>query len=254
MRRPVIAACLCILVALTGCRSMPRPARPLSAWIPDVPGVDVSAAVRASEAAARAQAEPPAARAERRGAPVPTTQGPSGPVVAEEAAGEDAPTPASLGSRRLRAGDRIIVDIRAVPVPQTLQYVIDDEGSINLPHIGRMAIAGMTAGECEKLIEKTYIDEQIYKRVTVTVIPPENEFYVMGYVYRPGSFPINRDLTVMRAVSMAGGCNEFADPKRVRLTRGEEVIVVNLIRVQELKDPDPAVEPGDVIFVPKGRI
>jgi protein involved in polysaccharide export with SLBB domain len=58
-------------------------------------------------------------------------------------------------------------------------------------------------------------------------------------------------MTVLQALTMAGGWNEFADPTKVRLVRGEEVMILNIPRIQARSDTDVFIEPGDVIDVPK---
>lgn len=76
-------------------------------------------------------------------------------------------------------------------------------------------------------------------------VPRAQVFYVFGEVRNPGSFPIQEGLTVLQALSLAGGATEFAALKRItilRLVDGEQVEV----RVQ-LDDP---VQRDDTIRVP----
>jgi polysaccharide export outer membrane protein len=92
----------------------------------------------------------------------------------------------------------------------------------------------------------------LYKTITVSIIPPVREFFVKGYVIRPGNYPISRGkMTVLQALTMAGGWNEFADPNKVRLIRGEEIIILNIPKIQARTETDLYIEPGDVIDVPK---
>lgn len=226
MRMGWIMAVLAAAIFAGGCQSIPPRAAVVAPWQPDVARVDLSAAREAGRTGGEA----------------------------EEAAGmaeEDLGLETGVLSRNLWPGDRVVVELRGIPAEKQFNSVIDEEGNINLPFIGRINVGGRTSAEAEKLIEKAYIDGGIYRQLSVAVIPPESEFYVRGYVHKPGSFPMSRNLTVLRAIAMAGGWNEFADPTRIRLIRANEVFTINAIRVERREDVDRTVEPGDVIVVPK---
>jgi polysaccharide biosynthesis/export protein len=166
---------------------------------------------------------------------------PGGAAAAEEPA-----------RRILLPGDRLVVTLRVYPKAETFECAIDENGSINLDLVGRVKIGGISSAEAEKMIEKAYVDGQIYKTITVSIIPPVREFFVKGYVIRPGNYPIaSAKTTVLQALTMAGGWNEFADPSKVRLVRGEEIMILNIPKIQARTETDVYIEPGDVIDVPK---
>ena len=64
----------------------------------------------------------------------------------------------------------------------------------------------------EKAIEDAYVANSIYKpgAIRVVVVPPPSVFYVRGFVYRPGELPFTSDLTLLKAVTKAGGPTEYA--------------------------------------------
>ncbi|MFO7534281.1 MAG: polysaccharide biosynthesis/export family protein [Kiritimatiellia bacterium] len=201
----------------------------------------------------------------RRAAPTPPYQPPAeGPIVpGVEAATPDlvpVPTDAVAGVpaateptlRPLLTGDRLGLTLRMYPKIETFEAVIDESGNINLDLVGRVRVSGMSSAEAEKAIEKAYMDAQFYKTITASIIPPTREFFVKGYVLKPGNYPIVRGkVTVLQALSMAGGWNEFADPNKVRLIRGEETMILSIPKIQSRVEPDVNIEPGDVIDVPK---
>jgi polysaccharide export outer membrane protein len=155
--------------------------------------------------------------------------------------------------RVLRKGDRIQVTIYAPPEPFSCPHVVDEDGRINIPMIGPMAVAGKTCGVAQRLIEKTYIDQQIYKTVTVIIVPPEGEYTISGEVIRPMTFPLGRDLTLLQAVSKAGRLTEYADSHRVFLLRNNERVEINMDDMRAGKRKDIVIISGDVIEVPRSK-
>ncbi|MEI6168532.1 MAG: polysaccharide biosynthesis/export family protein [bacterium] len=155
--------------------------------------------------------------------------------------------------RVLRKGDRIQVTIYAPPEPFSCPHVVDEEGRINIPLIGTMEVAGKSCGAAQRLIEKAYIDQQIYKTVTVIIVPPEGEYTVSGEVIRPGPYPLGRDQTLMQALSRAGRYTEYADQHRVFLLRNNERVEINVDEVRDGKRKDIVIISGDVVEVPRSR-
>jgi len=146
--------------------------------------------------------------------------------------------------RTLLPGDRLVVTLRMYPKTETFECVID--------LVGRVTVGGKTAADAENTIENAYIDGQFYKTITAAIIPPVREFFVKGYVLRQGNYPMSRTkMTLLQALTMAGGWNEFADPSKVRLIRGDEIMILNVLKIQARTEADVYIEPGDVIDVPK---
>ena len=141
--------------------------------------------------------------------------------------------------------------MRAIPQPDILRMVVDETGGINLPYLGLVNVAGCSSAEAGRLIEKSYIEAQIYRVISVSVVPPEQEDSVTGEVVRPGPYPLNRDLSFMQALTRAGRYTDFADPSSVKIIRGDKIIPINAKRVEEGRDKDVPIVPGDIISVPK---
>jgi polysaccharide export outer membrane protein len=81
-------------------------------------------------------------------------------------------------------------------------------------------------------------------------------FYIRGEVNRPSAFVLERGMTVMRAIAVAGGLTQYANRKEVQLVRsrdggGLENIAVNLKAIEDGKITDVALRPDDVIIVPR---
>jgi len=88
-------------------------------------------------------------------------------------------------------------------------------------------------------------------------IPKVEPFYIIGEVQNPGSFPYNKnEITLVEAISIAGGFNEWAIRNRthiVRMEDGIEKIIevkVDAITKSGQKNQDVLIRPGDIIVVP----
>lgn len=154
-------------------------------------------------------------------------------------------------SRVLKGGDTIWIYLRGIPHPEDIKDAVDQLGEINLPLIGTMTVEGMTTSEAESAIEKAYIDGGYYNKINVIVVAQEDEYFVRGEVNQPGRFPLSGDLTLSQAVATAAGYTDYAKPTQIKLIRGEEVLIFDGNRIDQRKDRDPLVSPGDIIVVPR---
>jgi len=157
----------------------------------------------------------------------------------------------------LRSGDQIEVRLGGVPPEEVQQvsgvYQVDGTGMVNMPHIGRIKASGLTQAELQSAIESGYKNQQIYTNPTITVnVPTAARFVnVGGDVRTPRRVEYTPDLTVLGAISAAGGFTEYADQSKVRLLRSGKVIMINVREVRKDPSKDIPVRPGDSIEVPQ---
>ncbi len=92
----------------------------------------------------------------------------------------------------------------------------------------------------------------------VLYVPPAEHFYIIGQVKEPGSHPItDREITLVEAISMAGGFTPIAARNRTRIIRVENgVEKIIEVRVDSITDAgkkiqDVLIQPNDIIFVPE---
>jgi polysaccharide export outer membrane protein len=186
--------------------------------------------------------------------PGPAAEPPNGELIGRpvQESGEPDLTGSGLGYR-VQAGDPLIVSLRGITPPQNLEYVVDADGTINMPYLGYIRVVGMTSSEIEKEIHARYVPDY-YRHATVTVlIPTQRSYYVKGEVRAPGRFPYIAGVTLLRAISGAAGPNDYANVKRIRIIRGDATMgPFNLNDIQNDPSRDVVVEPGDVIDVPRG--
>ncbi len=161
------------------------------------------------------------------------------------------------GQATLRVGDPLEIKIGGVPIEEQNQmnniYTIDAQGSINLPYINRVKAEGLTPAELARSIEETYRANKIYTNPNITIVmqPASRLVNVGGAVRNPTRVPFTEDMTLLAAISAAGGFNDFADQKRVRLLRGSEAKIFDVRQFRRDPSKDIKLQPGDRIEVPQ---
>ena len=156
-----------------------------------------------------------------------------------------------LMTRVLKRGDKVVIYLRDIPKPDEIKAELDANGGVNLPLIGTIQIEGKTTTQATDLIQKAYVAGGFYRKISVIVTVEEDEYFVMGEVKREGRYPLSRDLTLLQAIVTAGGYTDYAKKVKVEIIRGRNVNVYNCDRIEERKDQDPLIQPGDVVRVPR---
>ncbi|HEU4960645.1 MAG TPA: polysaccharide biosynthesis/export family protein [Sphingomonas sp.] len=153
-------------------------------------------------------------------------------------------TAAADSEYRLASGDEIRVFVYGLD-PLNNTFMITDRGRLALPLIDPIDAAGMTVSQLEHAISEKLIEKQIVKQPNVNVQPLKmRPFYILGEVHNPGEYPYRHGLTVLSAVSIAGGYTYRADKKHMAITR-----TVGDHQTVGRADPSTPVEPGDTIRI-----
>ena len=162
-----------------------------------------------------------------------------------------------FGQAALRVGDPVELRIGGVPNEEQQQvnnvYTVDTNGDVNLPYINKVKAAGRTPAQLARAIEESYRANKIYTNPNVTVVmQPQMRFVnVGGAVRMPQRVNFTEDLTLLASINAAGGFNDFADQKRVRLLRGNEVKVYDVRQFRRDPSLDVRLQPGDRVEVPQ---
>ena len=157
----------------------------------------------------------------------------------------------------LRIGDPVDLKISGVPSEDQAQvnnmYTVDADGAINLPYIGKVHAEGVTPAQLARSIEENYRSGKIYTNPNITILmqPTARFVNVGGSVRMPTRVPFTEDMTLLTAINAAGGFNDFADQRHVRLLRGNEVTVYDVRRFRKDPAQDVRLRPGDKIEVPQ---
>lgn len=153
-----------------------------------------------------------------------------------------------------QVGDLVTVTFSGVSDPTAMPShteKVANNGCINLDYIGQIKAAGKTAGELQMEIQTNYVPKY-FQNLTVTVVPPAQYYYVGGEVKMPGAKDYLGQTDVIKAIQSAGDFTDFANKKKVKLTRSNgQQVTVNVIKALQDAKYDAQVYPGDTIHVPR---
>jgi len=162
----------------------------------------------------------------------------------------------------------VILKVASSKLPDSLEKItpyvcrVSDAGTINLPIIGEMQVAGMRLAEIDEAVVNAYYPKYVVTPPTVVCSVREYEgekarvFTVMGLVKQPGTFqyPPNVRYNLMEALAFARGFDPVTDPRYVKVYRkspdGKVVSATFSIDDKSLADAyNVVIKPGDVIYV-----
>lgn len=177
----------------------------------------------------------------------------SAPTTGYEHLNED--IEAAVAKVGLGPGDVFEVTVYAEEkLSRTLR--VSPEGDVHFPLIGRLEIAGLTTTEIESLI-RTKLQDGYIRDPSVTVYVKEynsKKVFVLGEVKSPGTFPFTASMSIVEAISLAGGFLESANTNYVVVTRrtaaGEQRIPIPVEKITQGLAANFALQPGDIIYIP----
>jgi polysaccharide export outer membrane protein len=137
------------------------------------------------------------------------------------------------------------------------EYQVASDGTIDFPYLHTVQVVGLEPQQIARRLREGLIQAQVLNDPSVIVQVKEyrsKRVTVLGQVQRPGSFPFQVGLTLVQAISQAGGLNTIAVTDRIRLTRpGKDArsvtVQVNFLAISSGEAEDILLQAGDRIFV-----
>ena len=127
--------------------------------------------------------------------------------------------PTASGAYLLGAGDRLVIRIYNQP-QLSGGYNIDDSGMIDLPLLGLVRACGRSTAALAREIAHGLQAQRLILHPSVAVeIATYRPFYILGQVNTPGQYSFRPDMTMLTAVSIAGGFTDRAEQNYVGVTR-----------------------------------
>jgi len=155
-----------------------------------------------------------------------------------------------VGLYRLRALDPLVITLLGIPQEKQMDVVIDEHGNITLPYVeDPVQAAGLTTSALEREIQRIYTEGEIYRNITVNIQTHAKIYYMEGEVRRPQEYALSRRITLLQAIAAAGGSTEYANIKKVTITRNGQIMTFNAEKIEKHPELDVPVEAGDRIKV-----
>lgn len=177
-------------------------------------------------------------------------------IGAQAVAGAGGPSPTTIDAD-YKIGPNDLLEVEVFGVSELKRTVrVNSTGHISMPLIGSVPVAGLTASDAQALIALQYSKDYL-QDPQVSIFIKEftsQRITVDGAVVRPGIYPLVGQITLLRALAMAGGGGQLADLEQVILFRvtpdgksEPQKYDVNKIRLGEV--PDPIMQGDDILVV-----
>lgn len=145
----------------------------------------------------------------------------------------------------------------STPLPAQSGYLVDANGAIELPMLGKVAVAGQTVAQTKDNLRRML--REYLKEPTVNVRNLNFRVSVMGEVARPSLFTIpNEQITLLEALSLSGDVTIYGRRDNVLVIREENgqrsFARLDLTRRDLFNSPYYYLHPNDVVYVEPGRV
>ena len=140
-------------------------------------------------------------------------------------------------------------------------YLVDNDGNIDFPLLGRIKVGGLTKSECEAMIHdkiKPYLNAA--ENPVVTVRMSSYSISVLGEVNRPGSYQVSREkINVLEALAQAGDLTIYGVRENVKLIREDangkkQIYRINLNDANLLTSPYYYLQQNDIVYVEPNKV
>lgn len=161
-----------------------------------------------------------------------------------------------------RVGPNDLLEVEVYGVPDLKRTVrVNSSGMVSLALVGNLSLAGLTAQQAEAIIAAKY-GEKYLQNPQVSVFIKEfttQRITIEGAVAKPGIYPVTGQLTLLRALALAGGGGQFADLSEIMLFRStaqgpQQTLSFDLQKIRKGEAPDPVILADDVIVVKRSPV
>ena len=139
------------------------------------------------------------------------------------------------------AGDTIVIDVYNER-DLFVRAKVDRTGVVRVPLIGDINVFDKTTKQLSRELEIAFEDGYLVKPSVSVTIEAFRPFYIGGAVNQPGSYDYELDLTVDKAIAIAGGLKDRASSKNWFIIRGKDETKIPVTNKSKVK-------PGDIITI-----
>jgi len=133
-------------------------------------------------------------------------------------------------------------------------YRVGEDGTVNLPAIGKILLAGLTRVQATQKLQDRYGNIDYLKDPIIELSITNLKVSVLGEFVKQGNFLLANDHTsLIDIISEVGGFTKVADPKSLKIIRGDrsnpEIIYVNLSDIKSLGNKKLILQNNDIIYI-----
>jgi polysaccharide export outer membrane protein len=177
----------------------------------------------------------------------------SGPALPLPSEAEAHPAPGQAST--MGPGD--LVEVRVFQEPDHSGiWRVSPEGTIDYPLCGKVELAGRTSSTAADALRECLA--RYLRRPQVSVLIREynsKKIFVFGEVQKPGTFPYDGEMSIIQAITLAGGFTRTAAQNSTHVTRlvdgQERKIRVPVEDIGVGREKNFLLQPGDIVFVPE---
>jgi len=136
-------------------------------------------------------------------------------------------------------------------------FQVEEDGTVTLPALGHVPIAGLTRHEAARKIEKLYRDS-LLRNPIIDLKIMNLKVTLLGEIGSQGNIPLLKDrTTLIDVIGQAGGLTKYADEKHVKIIRGgkdnQTVIYADLSDIKTINDPKILLQNNDIIYIARNK-
>jgi polysaccharide export outer membrane protein len=138
--------------------------------------------------------------------------------------------------------------------PSGVPFLVNKNGEIDLPQVGKLRVIGMTKEEAKEAVEQQYAVQYRDPKVEISIL--NLSVSVQGEVGQPGVFPLVRErTTLIEVLSAAGGVSQFGKRSVIKVIRGvgqgkePEILIFDLRQLDAIKTEDMYLRNKDIVYV-----
>jgi polysaccharide biosynthesis/export protein len=138
-----------------------------------------------------------------------------------------------------------------------IDYLVESDGTVKLPAIGRIPISGLTIRQATEMLEIKYKDLYIQPYILLQV----SNRRVIVFPGDPGTAKViplvNNNTTLIEALALCGGITESGKARKIKLIRGDpakpQIYLIDLSKIDGIKDGNTILQANDIIYVTPQR-
>jgi protein involved in polysaccharide export with SLBB domain len=132
-------------------------------------------------------------------------------------------------------------------------YTVSPTGTIMFPLVGEFPCEGLTATDLATRLRSRLADGYLRDPHVIVTVKTFNskKVYVLGQVRKPGRFAFADGMSVVEAVTLAGGFAPLAEKNYTIVTRNDRRIPVPVEKIMQGLAKNFLLQPGDIVYIPQ---